>query len=145
MHNSASDLPCEDSLAAIKSLHVGDKRKAATWNGKKKLPNGREIKHFGWDDVGYHKVFVKSGKVERGRPDSVPGAHAYGYNGHSLGYCVTGLDVYSDEQIDAVIQDLKEDLKKYGLTHLDVVGHYELNKNKTCPNMDMDKIRRKLL
>ena len=45
-----------------------------------------------------------------------------------------------------VIKKVKEDLIKYDLEAIHLVGHYELDpKNPNCPNLDMDKIRRKLL
>ena len=33
---------------------------------------------FGWDGIGYHKVILRSGKVENGRPEFWIGAHVKG-------------------------------------------------------------------
>lgn len=44
----------------------------------------------GWRDVGYHYVIRRDGMVERGRPDTVMGAHVAGHNANSLGICLVG-------------------------------------------------------
>lgn len=40
--------------------------------------------------VGYHFIVRRDGTVERGRPITQRGAHAYGANGWSLGICLVG-------------------------------------------------------
>lgn len=47
-------------------------------------------KRQGWRDVGYHYVIRRNGTVEKGRPDTQPGAHVQGHNSHSLGICMVG-------------------------------------------------------
>lgn len=44
----------------------------------------------GWKDVGYHYVIRRDGRVEKGRPDTVMGAHVAGHNDGSLGICLVG-------------------------------------------------------
>ncbi len=44
----------------------------------------------GFSDVGYHYIIRRDGTEEKGRPDTMPGAHALGYNMHSLGICLVG-------------------------------------------------------
>lgn len=44
----------------------------------------------GWRDVGYHYVIRRDGRVEKGRPDTVAGAHVQGHNTGSLGICLVG-------------------------------------------------------
>ncbi|QQQ17766.1 N-acetylmuramoyl-L-alanine amidase [Brevundimonas vitis] len=44
----------------------------------------------GWHDVGYHYVIRRDGRVEKGRPDEVTGAHVVGHNTGSLGICLVG-------------------------------------------------------
>ncbi|MBO9500764.1 N-acetylmuramoyl-L-alanine amidase [Brevundimonas sp. A19_0] len=44
----------------------------------------------GWRDVGYHYVIRRDGTVEKGRPDTVMGAHVQGHNANSLGICLVG-------------------------------------------------------
>lgn len=43
-----------------------------------------------WHDIGYHRVIRRSGVIEPGRPLEIPGAHALGYNKHSIGVCLVG-------------------------------------------------------
>lgn len=44
----------------------------------------------GWADIGYHYVIRRDGSVEKGRDESVPGAHVLGHNKSSLGVCLVG-------------------------------------------------------
>lgn len=44
----------------------------------------------GWYDIGYHFVIRRNGAIELGRPVIRPGAHARGYNDHSIGICLIG-------------------------------------------------------
>ena len=45
---------------------------------------------FGWDGIGYHKIILRNGFLEAGRPEYWQGAHAFGYNDKSLGVCLIG-------------------------------------------------------
>ncbi|MNJ42947.1 N-acetyl-anhydromuranmyl-L-alanine amidase [compost metagenome] len=44
----------------------------------------------GFRDIGYHYVIRRDGRVEKGRPDTVAGAHVSGVNSISLGVCLVG-------------------------------------------------------
>jgi N-acetyl-anhydromuramyl-L-alanine amidase AmpD len=44
----------------------------------------------GFSDIGYHYVIEPNGSVLVGRPESVAGAHAAGYNAHSIGISLVG-------------------------------------------------------
>lgn len=44
----------------------------------------------GFNDVGYHYVIRRDGRVEKGRPDAVVGAHVQGHNARSIGICLIG-------------------------------------------------------
>ncbi len=44
----------------------------------------------GEHDIGYHYVIERDGSIIPGRPHDMPGAHASGYNRHSLGICMIG-------------------------------------------------------
>jgi N-acetylmuramoyl-L-alanine amidase len=107
-------------------------------------PNGR-----GWRDVGYHKVIRRGGKIESGRfenGDSILegaeiGAHAVGHNAASLAVCLVGRLRFDRRQIAALLTLLAELCRKHDVAVSDVVGHYELDSRKTCPNLDLDDIR----
>ena len=53
----------------------------------------------GWDDIGYHWVITRSGKLEPGRDLRMQGAHAVAVNGNSVGCCLVGRgDNFTDSQ-----------------------------------------------
>ena len=122
----------------------------------------------GWKDVGYHAVILNSrpvnglafnsinGSVEIGRKfdedlfieaDEV-GAHALGYNDSSLGICLIGKKQFTHEQIAKLLWLLNDLIRQYELSPDAVIGHYETEsgkaQGKTCPNIDMDNIRKSL-
>lgn len=44
----------------------------------------------GWACIGYHYVIRRNGTVEKGRDESVIGAHVQGHNENSIGICMAG-------------------------------------------------------
>jgi N-acetyl-anhydromuramyl-L-alanine amidase AmpD len=44
----------------------------------------------GFKDIGYHYVITPDGALLTGRPEEIPGAHAKGFNAHSLGIALEG-------------------------------------------------------
>ena len=51
-------------------------------------------RHRGFNGAGYHFYIRKNGDIKNTRPLEKPGAHALGYNEHSIGICYEGgLDV----------------------------------------------------
>lgn len=51
-------------------------------------------RHRGFNEAGYHFYIRKNGDIKNTRPPEKPGAHALGYNAHSIGICYEGgLDV----------------------------------------------------
>lgn len=102
----------------------------------------------GWSDIGYHYVIRRDGSIEKGRQDSVAGAHARGHNSNSLGICLVGGKKpnkdepdfnYTAIQLDS-LQVLVNDLcVKYGVD--EVIGHNEVDSGKTCPNFDVQSWR----
>ena len=54
--------------------------------------------NFGWEGIGYHKVILRSGKIENGRPEFWIGAHVKGKNKNSLGICLIGTDKFTNKQ-----------------------------------------------
>lgn len=98
----------------------------------------------GWDGIGYHKVIDGAGTVHQGRLDARIGAHAEGFNSHSLGICLTGnfdRDALTedDSQFRALVQTCAVLCKRYGLKPDRIIGHRDtytkLKKPmlKTCP------------
>ena len=120
LHCSASNNEEHDNIDAIREWHL--KR--------------------GWSDIGYHYLITTIGDLFLGRPLAFEGAHCYGHNGDSVGICLTGLDAFSIKQFETNEKLIKNLLFAFNLTINDVYGHYEFNKHKTCPNIDMDKFRK---
>jgi N-acetylmuramoyl-L-alanine amidase len=91
----------------------------------------------GWDGIGYHYVIRRNGEVENGRPEYWLPSHVKGKNSVSLGVCLVGKDDFTDAQYDSLRMVLGSWIGKHPKAF--VVGHYELNRNKTCPNFNVQK------
>jgi N-acetylmuramoyl-L-alanine amidase len=93
---------------------------------------------FGWDGIGYHKIILRCGKIENGRPEYWIGAHVNGKNLISLGVCLIGRDKFTKKQYFSLEQVLKKWKKLYPAAK--IVGHRDIgNTDKTCPNFDVIK------
>lgn len=120
-------------------------------------------KKRGWDDVGYHFIilnsyplkkqwcdkkpdFLADGKIEKGRPVEAIGAHTRLHNENSIGICLVGDRTFTSKQfasLKKLIAKLKTQFKIKTIK-----GHYEFDtgqeQGKTCPNIDMDWLRKLL-
>lgn len=86
--------------------------------------------------IGYHYVLHLDGTIHPGRGEDEVGAHAEGYNSHSIGICLIGHSKYSPKQWDALKGLLGALIVKY--PNAEVMGHYQVaNNGKTCPNFDV--------
>lgn len=102
------------------------------------------VKDNGWRDIGYHYVIRRSGIIEDGRPESLPGAHTSGYNGDSLGICLVGggSDTgepdsnFTGKQFTALELLLRRLKIQYGSATIH--GHREFS-NKACPSFDVQE------
>ena len=94
--------------------------------------------NFGWEGIGYHKVILRSGKIENGRPEYWIGAHVKGKNTSSLGVCLIGRNNFTSKQFIS----LEKIIKKWKLIYpkATIIGHCDTgNTKKTCPNFDVAK------
>ena len=92
----------------------------------------------GWDGIGYHKVILRSGKIENGRPEFWIGAHVKGLNKSSLGVCLIGSKIFTDVQLNSLKRVLLQWKKKF--PNAKILGHRDSTKtDKTCPNFDVKK------
>ena len=90
----------------------------------------------GFSDIGYHFVIIPNGTVQVGRPENVVGAHTIGHNTDSIGVCLIGKTEFTIPQLEAMKKLVRGILNANGLTHDEVICHYELDvKGKTCPNL----------
>ncbi len=102
-------------------------------------------KERGWTGIGYHYVIRRNGTIERGRPNEKVGAHVFGHNRNSLGLVWVGRNSPTQRQQNILIDLLFSLMVQYGLSVDNVYGHNELDDKKTCPNINMDKIRAELV
>ena len=111
-----SDTPNEKELEAsdIHKMHLG----------------------FGWDGIGYHKIILRSGEIQNGRPEYWVGAHVKGKNDISFGVCLIGRDYFTEKQYISLEKVLKEWKAKYPKAN--ILGHCDTGKTlKTCPNFNV--------
>jgi len=94
----------------------------------------------GFDGVGYHTIIRRNGYKEQGRPLIRVGAHARGFNAHSIGICmVGGVDEnnkpennFAMEQFRTLIDELI--VLKEQFPDAEILGHRDLpGVNKDCP------------
>lgn len=102
----------------------------------------------GWEDIGYHFVVRRDGTIENGRDETMIGAHAPGFNQHSIGICLVGglsEDGKYDEfnftdiqmyQLKQLITDLRNKYEKQE-GKIEVLGHNEVTTAKTCPTFNV--------
>lgn len=109
----------------------------------------------GWSGIGYHWVILNGhrknskdyslwddGLVEAGRPERETGSHARGHNRRSIGICLIGRTEFTGRQIDVLLYEIRKLKARFDVT--DVLGHYEVDSSKTCPNLDMNWLRSRL-
>ncbi len=108
----------------------------------------------GFSDIGYHFVIRRSGYIELGRPLRRPGAHARGFNGHSIGICMVGglddegraADNFTTEQFQVLYILLYGLMDVFGLVEEQVWGHCDLPEvRKECPCFDVQSYLRDYL
>ncbi len=127
---------------------------ASIWGNVSMIDRWHKEKN--WKGIGYHYVILngrltkwdyksdKDGQLELGRDLEKVGAHVHEHNENSIGICVIGNDKFSRLQHMTLITTLLLLMNSFGLSAENVKGHYELDENKTCPNMDMDILRDEL-
>jgi len=101
----------------------------------------------GFDGIGYHFYITRDGAVHATRPLEKIGAHAKGFNLHSIGICYEGgldadgkpADTRTWQQRDSM-NDLVFALCKT-FPEVKVLGHYQLSADihKACPCFDAQK------
>lgn len=113
----------------------------------------------GWTTIGYHWLITNcygtysdwraklprlelDGRVWSGRAEKFVGAHVYGYNAESIGVCMIGMDgMFSSAQLRSCAKLCMELQERYPSIEY-IMGHYEMNPNKTCPDLDMEYMRK---
>ena len=90
----------------------------------------------GWRGIGYHKVILRDGTIEDGRPLDQQGAHVRGMNNKSVGIALAGgmneerdgPEInFTDEQYDT-LRDLLDDLTTKQFPDAEVKSHTDFDK-----------------
>lgn len=102
------------------------------------------LDRFGY--TAYHYYVQRNGRVFQTRNEQLPGAHARGYNAHSIGVCYEGgLDAegrVADTRTPCQRKALARLLHSLKRTYPDasIVGHRDLpDVHKACPSFDATK------
>lgn len=106
------------------------------------------VKVNGWRYIGYHYYITRDGTIHACRPEERMGAHARGYNAHSIGICYEGglspsgciADTRTPEQ-KAAMASLIANLRRRYPTIRTVLGHRDLpGVQKACPCFDATQL-----
>lgn len=106
---------------------------AGPWQGLGR--HAAELAH-----IGYHFVIYTNGAVAVGRRLTETGAHARGWNNRSIGVCLIGRDKFTPAQWSALARHVRTTQRHREANHwekLNVIGHRQVNKRKTCPGFDV--------
>ena len=106
----------------------------------------------GFADIGYHYIIDLDGTIEKGRDESLVGAHCVGKNAISIGICYIGgcdknlkpKDTRTDAQKKAMKTLVHQLMEKYNIPLNNVYGHYQFCSYKFCPCVKIDKLREDL-
>lgn len=101
----------------------------------------REHLKRGWSDIGYHAVVDNVGgdyEVIYGRPMTIKGAHAYGFNHRSFGLCFVGnysLEKPSRKMLEVGIERFIVPTMLFNNIHPDRVIRHSDTKSTECPGL----------
>ena len=98
-------------------------------------------KKRGWKCIGYHYVIRRDGSIERGRPESMVGAHCLNHNQYSIGICYEGGLDANGKAADTRTPEQKASMRallvelKHSYPRALIMGH-NVFANKSCPCFD---------
>lgn len=136
LHTEGDGVNNDTSAAAIRAWHMTPKAKGGP----------------GDKDIGYHLWIRMNGLVELGRPLAMNGAHAKGFNHHSIGIGCAGdgnIQDFTMAQYDSLFELCWLLRSRFEVTDDHFIGHREVTRfgapdpHKTCPGklVDMDRFR----
>lgn len=103
-------------------------------------------------DIGYHFIIEKFstdnsaiGQISIGRPIQLVGAHCLGNNHDSIGICLVGENNFNNRQFYSLSKLLSNLLVIFSLDLDDIYPHNFYNKNKSCPNFDLENFKEKYM
>lgn len=92
----------------------------------------------GFRDVGYHFIIRRDGEIEVGRTLEETGAHCKGYNQESIGTCLIGKRNFEMHQFESLKR--VHSMLKMIFPNIQVQPHNAFNKQKTCPNFNVEQV-----
>lgn len=96
----------------------------------------------GFSDIGYHYIIYRDGSINKGRDESIIGAHCTGHNKYSIGVCYIGgvkvdgktpKDTRTESQKNSLLSLLRKLRVKYPKASIHSHRDYA---NKACPSFD---------
>tara|TARA_R100001480_G_scaffold15213_2_gene24170 strand:+ start:188 stop:601 length:414 start_codon:yes stop_codon:yes gene_type:complete len=95
------------------------------------------VEERGWDDVGYHYIIKRDGKIEPGRDVKVQAAHARAVNSNSVGICLVGRgDNFTEDQFFGLHNLINTLNSMYD--NLEIIGHSDVEPKKPhCPGFNV--------
>lgn len=90
-----------------------------------------------WAGIGYHAVIERDGVIRNGRPLYWAGSHVFGWNDRTWGVCLIGTSEFTEAQYRSLFALLSS--WKLQAPQATVVGHYQLDPKKTCPNFNVSQ------
>lgn len=120
--------------------------------GKTLAAKVKEIKRWhvddnNWNDIGYHFIIDRDGKVAKGRDVSVAGAHVPKRNANSIGVCLIGghgssptdkFDKNFTPEQNLALRELLQDLQALHVDIEKVSGHNDYA-NRACPGFKVSE------
>lgn len=100
-------------------------------------------KNKGWAGIGYQYYVRKDGKIYKGRPESMAGAHCVGVNDISIGICAEGNfneETMQEVQKQAIIELIKDIKTRHNIQW--IRGHREMLAT-SCPRQKLSNRRNK--
>lgn len=122
IHCSDSDLPEHDDPNVIRDWHI----------------------RRGFRGNGYNYCITKDGKIHETRPIHIMPAAVLGHNQNMIAICLTGKNKFSDEQFSSLISLVNDLVQIFHIDKSKIQGHNYWDKNKTCPNFNINLILSKI-
>lgn len=103
----------------------------------------------GWSAIGYAYFINQKGEIIKcrdldgdGDVENEVGAHARGFNRGSIGICLEGRDTFNQNQFDSLRYLITDIVSRHGIKQENIIGHYQVDSGKTCPNFDVPELLR---
>jgi N-acetylmuramoyl-L-alanine amidase len=88
--------------------------------------------------VGYNYFIQSCGSIQTGRAEGEILAHAKGHNKNHIAICLHGKNKFTDAQEMSLRNLIQSILDRHDIKR--IYYHNEINKYKTCPNVEYDWI-----